>query len=53
MFESALLAGLKYGLIGSAAVGTFAVGIAALLPVVVLAYVAVGAILSVGGNKNG
>lgn len=53
MFESALLAGLKYGLIGSVTVGTFAVGIAVLLPVIILAFVAAGSVMSMGGKKNG
>lgn len=45
-----IMLGIKYGAMAAATAGAFAVGIAVLLPVVVLAWTIVGFVLKFGGR---
>ena len=51
MFEFIML-GVRYGLLAAATVGTFAVGLAVLTPVAVLAWTLSTMILGAGGKKD-
>lgn len=48
-----IILGAKYGILAATTVGVFAACVALLTPIVLLAFNAVAAVLSIGGYKNG